>query len=1000
MNLSPDFLSELGKHFTGPIRTDAATRVLYSTDASIYQIEPLGAAIPKTQDDLIAAVELAAKYKIPILPRGSGSSLAGQAVGQALILDCSRYLDKIIEIDPEARTAKVEPGVILATLNRAAAKHGLIFGPDPASAERATMGGIIANNATGAHSIIYGMAADHLLAADVILSDGSLAVLGEMREWRIENSERQLSRYESLVTAAFDIREKYAETIKTNWPRAWRNSAGYRLNYLLPWSASRPPQWTVDRGRWTVYDSTVYGLPSTVNLASLLAGSEGTLAVMRTVTVNLVPKPKHTILGVLSYESIVAACEAVPALLERSPSAVELIPQMLIRLARSVPAYASQLGFVQGDPAALLVVEFSGDDPALLREQVKALGNAVVAESAAEQARVWAVRKVGLGIFDSRPTLARPLAFIEDCAIPVERLGEFVREVERILAAHGTEAAFYAHASAGTLHIRPMLNLKTAEGAAALRTIAEQVLALTLRVGGAMSSEHGDGLARSEWLTQTYGAEIVEAFRKLKRAADPDSLLNPKKLTDAPPMDTHLRYTPAYRAQPWQPALDFSHHNVPASFREGGLALAVEQCNGQGVCRKEGGVMCPSFQATREEQNSTRGRANLLRAMITAPTVDGGPLTVNPPSTVYRPPSVSVDAVNSALDLCLACKGCTSECPSGVDMAKLKYEFKNEYHKTHLRPLRDYLFGYFHLVSALLVPFAPLTNFAMQNPRLKALAARIFQIAPQRPFPLFSRQRTVARRTGARPSVIFLSDPFTHYVEPQVEQAAFDVLDLAGFDVQVLPVIGAGASLLSKGMIAAARRHAAQTLDALKRLDPDFSLPVLGIEPPEIYTLKNDYLSLLPARADEIKRRAEKTWLVEEWLVRAGALTGFRALNLPEGANLKFQPHCHQRAEAPAADGLPNGVNATVELLRACGYSVDVMNTGCCGMAGTFGYDAEHYELSMQVGALQVFPQVRAAGDAKIISTGAACRMQITQGTGVVVGHPLVLALQAVNRKS
>ena len=995
MSLSPDFISELRKHFTGDIRTDAATRTLYSTDASIYQIEPLGVAIPKTQDDLIAAVELAAKYKVPILPRGSGSSLAGQAVGQALILDCSRYLDKMIAIDPEARTAKVEPGVILATLNRAAAKHGLTFGPDPASAERATMGGIIANNATGAHSIIYGMAADHILASDVILSDGSLATLGEMPilessifDTRYSASDSRIS---NIVSAAYNIREKYAETIKANWPRAWRNSAGYRLNYLLPWSASQPPQWVVDRGRSTVYDSTVNGPPSAINLSTLLAGSEGTLAVMRTLTVNLMPKPKHTILGVLNYESIVAACEAVPALLERGPSAVELIPQMLIRLARSVPAYASRLGFVQGDPSALLVVEFSGDDPTLLREKARALRPDVsIAESAEAQANIWAVRKVGLGIVDSRPALARPLAFIEDCAIPVERLGEFVREVEHILAAHGTEAAFYAHASAGTLHIRPMLNLKTDEGARALRSIAEQVLALTLRVGGAMSSEHGDGLVRSEWLTQTYGAEIVEAFKSLKHAADPDALLNPKKLTDAPPMDTHLRYTPAYRAQPWKPALDFSHH--------GGLALAVEQCNGQGVCRKFDGVMCPSFQATREEQNSTRGRANLLRAMIS--TGDGRPLTVDElkRSTVYRPTSVvSPSDVNTALDLCLACKGCTSECPSGVDMAKLKYEFKNEYHKTHLRPLRDYLFGYFHWVAALMAPVAPLSNFAMTNPLLKALAARIFSIAPQRPFPLFSRQRTRARQTGTRPQVLYLSDPFGHSVEPQVEQAAFDVLDMAGFDVLVLPVSGAGASLLSKGMIAPARRHAAGVLDALARLDPAASLPVVGIEPPELYTLKNDYLALLPERSAEIKRRAEKTWLVEELLIRSGALDLWREKKLTGGEKLKFQPHCHQRAEAPAADGLPNGVNATVEVLRACGYGVDVLNTGCCGMAGTFGYDAEHYELSMQVGALQVFPQVKAAGAAQITSTGAACRMQIIQGTGVGVEHPIVLVARALN---
>ena len=975
MSLNPDFTAELRKHFTGEIRDDAAARALYSTDASIYQIEPLGVALPRTQDDLIAAVELAAKYKLPVLPRGSGSSLAGQAIGQALILDCSRYLDKILEIDPDARTARVEPGVVLSSLNRAAARHGLVFGPDPASAERATLGGVIGNNATGAHSIEYGMTADHVLEAEVVLSDGSLARFGEvpvfdhsMRGVRRSNSE---DRFSTIVSAALRIREEQAGVIKEHWPAAWRNSAGYRLNYLLPWSATRPPQWGGE-----AYPPVS---ENTLNLASLLAGSEGTLAVMRSATVRLVAKPKHTVLGVLRYESVPAACDAVPELLLQHPSAVELIPQMLIRLARSVPAYASQLGFVHGDPAALLAVEFAGDDPAVLRVKAEALGaDVLIAETKADQANVWAVRKVGLGLLDSRPTALRPVAFIEDCAIPVERLGEFVREVQRILDAHGVEAAFYAHASAGTLHIRPMLDLKSGVGVRALRSIAQEVLALTLRVGGAMSSEHGDGLVRSEWLKQTYGEEIVAAFAALKRAADPDGLLNPGKLMDAPPMDTHLRYGESYRSQAWQPALDFGH--------KGGLAGAIEHCNGQGVCRKDSGVMCPSFQATREEQNSTRGRANLLRAMISMPL-----------SQRKGNWGQAEQAAHAALDLCLACKGCSAECPSGVDMPKLKFEFMNEYHKKHLRPLRDYLFGYFNELAALMSLVPPLSNFAMQNSLLKGLAVRVFGLAPERTFPRFTgrREQAVPANTGKRPAVLFLSDAFARYVEPEVEKAAFDLLDRAGFDVRVLPVVGAGAALFSKGMIEPARRHAARLLDALARLDPQVSLPVLGVEPPELYTLKHDYRELLPARAGEIAQRVANTWLVEEFLLRAGALERWRELK-PRGENLKFQPHCHQRAEGPADDGLPAGVNATVALLQACGFTVDVLETGCCGMAGTFGFDAEHYELSMKIGALQLFPQVRAAGETKIISTGAACRMHIKHGTGVAAQHPLVLAAKMV----
>lgn len=985
MPINPDFVNELKKYFTGGIRLDLASRILYSTDASIYQIEPLGVAIPKTQEDLIAAVELAAKYKVPILPRGSGSSLAGQAIGEALILDCSRWLDNIVDINPESHTAIVEPGAILAHLNQAAAKHGLQYGPDPASAERATMGGVIANNATGAHSILYGMSADHLLSADVILSDGSLATFDDSI---LDNRTSDIEyRFANIVSAALDIREKYSEAIKQNYPKSWRNSAGYRLNYLLSWSPSAPPRWTGEN-----YPANLQ--PSTLNLATLLAGSEGTLAAIRRATVNLVSKPKHTILGVLSYQSIAEACDDVPNLLKRNPSAVELIPQMIIRLARGVPEYARQMGWVAGDPSALLVVEFSGDQPAVLKEAVRNLRrDIVIAESAEDQARVWNVRKVGLGILDSRPQSARPVAFIEDCAIPVERLGDFVREIEKILAQHKTEGGIYAHASAGTLHIRPVLNLKTAEGVGSLRSIAEQTLSLTLSLGGAMASEHGDGIARGEWLRQTYGDEVIAAMRTLKRVADPDNLLNPNKMFDAPPMDTHLRYGANYHAQAWTPAIDFS--------RNGGLVTAIEQCNGQGVCLKDTGVMCPSFQATREENNSTRGRANLLRALISQSNIE---YRISKSDIRY---SELQQSVYGALDLCLACKGCKAECPSGVDMAKLKSAFDAEYYKTHRRPSRDYLFGYFHVVAGALAQVAPLANFFMQNQFSKSISAKALQITPHRPFPKFTSRRARPKNKGGE-KVIFLSDPFARYVEPRVEQAAFDVLTALGLDVQVLPVVSAGAALISKGMLDAARRHAARLLNTLKKFDPDNSIPIVGIEPPEIYSLKNDYVDLFPARAEEISRRVSNVWLLDEFLIRSKAFNELRAANKLQNnssgpiSKIKLHPHCHQRAEGPAADGLPNGAKATVEMLRACGYDVELIDAGCCGMAGTFGYEAEHYELSMKVGELKLFPYIRESGignrESVVASTGAACRMQIEQGSGIAAEHPIVLALRAIQK--
>jgi len=1066
MSLPSAFIAELRQRFTGEIRNDLASRILYSTDASIYQIEPMGVALPRTQEDLISAVELAAKYKIPILPRGAGTSLAGQAIGSSLILDCSRWLDRIVEINADERYAVVEPGVVLSALNLASAKYGLMFGPDPASAERATMGGVIANNATGAHSILYGMTADHLLSSDIILADGSLETWDESGQSRISQT-------------LLEIRENYTDAIKTNWPLVWRNSAGYRLNYLLQWSPSKPARW----------DGEYPAVPSSFpNLAPLLAGSEGTLAIIRRARVNLVPKPQHTILAVLSYQSISEACDDVPRLLTYDPSAIELIPRMILRAAISVPAYARQMGWVAGDPAALLIIEFSGDQPQALKEAARGLdmpspslhrtrdlpsksGASVatnahgystsvrqltIAESAEDQARIWNIRKVGLGLMDSRPQPARPIAFIEDCAIPVERLGEFVREAELILNEHNTYGGIYAHASGGCLHIRPVLDVRTGAGLHSLRAIAEATFALTLRLGGSMSSEHGDGIARGEWLQKTYGDDVTRAMQMLKHAADPDNLLNPNKMFDAPKMDSNLRYDENTRSQSWTPALDFS--------RSGNFITSIELCNGQGVCRKDTGVMCPSYQATREEMHSTRGRANLLRAMISSPVSlratrfarsEATPALASgasvPSSTAgllrrlgldtllrnTRPAAPRNDmenAVAQALDLCLACKGCKAECPSGVDMAKLKYEFENQYYKSHRRHLRDYIFGYFHILAGLLSPIAPLANAMMQMPVFKNIAARVLGITPYRPFPKFSGE--IFRRSSAqngRSRVIFLSDVFSRYIEPHVERAAFDVLSKCGYDVHVLPLIGAGASLLSKGFVDAARRHARRVLDALHQADPAREAAVIGVEPPEIYMFKHDYVDLIPGRGQEIASRAAQAWLLDEYLLRSEAFSDLRvvALSHPPSPEKKattkiyFHPHCHQRAEGPAADGLPNGTNATVELLRLCGYDVELIESGCCGMAGTFGYEAEHYDLSMKIGELKLFPALRKLTPSQpppnpkvniglsskssmsdlgevpfrvegVASTGAACRMQIQQGVGVEAEHPIVLVAQAL----
>jgi Fe-S oxidoreductase/FAD/FMN-containing dehydrogenase len=842
------------------------------------------------------------------------------------------------------------------------------------------------------------MTADHLISAEVIMADGSLGTLGE-------RSTLDNSLVSSLYSAALEVREKYTNAITNHWPRTWRNSAGYRLNYLLPWSPSKPSQW---HGEYPAIN------PEHLNLAPLLAGSEGTLAVIRRAKVNLVLKPTHAILAVLSYQSIAEACDDVPRLLTHHPSAIELIPQMILHAARSIPAYARQMGWVIGDPAALLVVEFSGDQPEALIDAARKVSDVLtIAESKEDQARVWNIRRVGLGLMDSRPGSARPIAFIEDCAIPVDRLGEFVREVERIMQEHGTYGGIYAHASGGCLHIRPVLNVRIGAGLNSLRAIAEATLALTLRLGGSMSSEHGDGIARGEWLQKTYGDNLIEAMRMLKRAADPDNLLNPSKLFDAPRMDSYLRFEKEAQTRTWSPALDFS--------RSGNFVNAIELCNGQGLCRKDTGVMCPSFQATREEMHSTRGRANLLRAMISQPmslraterSEAISSLTGRLLRREERPPRNDInESVAQALDLCLACKGCKAECPSGVDMAKLKYEFENEYYKTHRRRFRDYVFGYFHTTAALAASIAPISNALIELPVFKNLIANILGVTPHRPFPNFTNKSalnltTETRRRGDK--IIFLSDPFSRYVEPHVEQAAFDVLHQCGYEVHVLPVVGAGASLLAKGFIEAAQHHARNVLDALKQIDPTSEAWVVGVEPPEVYTLKHDYLDLLPDYGEEIARRVEKTWLLDEFLLRSEKFDALRVAKkerLFKQASksltkIQFHPHCHQRAEGLAADGFPSGTKATVELLRACGYEVELLDTGCCGMAGSFGYEAEHYDLSMKIGELKLFPRLRGqrleTEDLSVIATGAVCRMHIEQGTGIKAGHSILLVRAAMN---
>jgi FAD/FMN-containing dehydrogenase/Fe-S oxidoreductase len=1017
-----DISRQVQKSIQGQVRTDLTVRMLYSTDASIYQIEPLGVIFPRVPDDLNAIVEICAAAHSPIIVRGAGSSLAGQAIGRAWIVDCSRYLNRLVKIDPESNTALVEPGLVLNSMNREAARYGLQFGPDPASAERATLGGSLANNASGAHSIRYGMSADHLLSVEAVLSDGATALLEEVD---LKEAERRLNAHShieaSLYQAALSIREHYAPAIHSRWPRAWRRASGYNLNYLLPWSPTQPPQWSAwESGAGGRVERILPYPPvsaGSINLAPLVAGSEGTLAIIRQAKIRLVPLPAHTVLAVLTYPSIADACDAVPALLELGPSAVELIPQNLIKMARSVPSFASQLSlldpiFAGGkEPPALLVVEFSGLEPGALLSQVKRLPPArlaLVADTPAMQRQVWGIRKVGLGLFLSRPGDAKPWSFIEDLAVPVERLGEFVREMDRLLAGYGISAENYGHASAGCLHIRPVINLKSLPDIETMRHLASDAVDLVIRLGGVASGEHGDGIARTEWNERQFGKEIMAAFRQLKQAADPSGILNPGKIvnlqeSDALPlMDRDLRLGADYRASGWKPEFDFQ--------KQASLEGAIELCNGAGVCRKTEGVMCPSFQATQDEMYSTRGRANLMRYMITGKFPDA---------------ETAEQTVYDALDLCLACKGCKAECPSAVDMAKLKYEFLSHFYASHQRKLRDYLFGYIEPVARLAQPFSWLVNPILASPATAWVGERFFGLSARRSLPGLSRrtlralvQRSQPENTEPVETVLFLSDAFTEYFFPQVGLAAIRVLQRAGCRVIRLPVIGAGRTLISKGLLKAARLHARKVLDAIIAADPSGQLCVVGVEPSETLSLIDEYPDLLPGDA-WVEALAQRAFNIEEFLVRPAKLRAESSANgsltprimrivnnlprnpsnqqvpIKEPTQVLLHGHCYQKARPLAADGYPVGVDANVALLKACGYQVSVVDSGCCGMAGAFGYEKEHYSLSIQVGELGLLPAVRSAGpEVLVAASGISCRSQIVDNTKKQAYHPVELVLK------
>ncbi len=939
---------------------DRMTRLLYSTDASIYQMMPVGVVFPRDTDEVAAAMSIAGKHGIPVLPRGGGNSLAGQAINHALILDFSRFMDKIIEINPGNRFVRVQPGINLGILNKRLRPHGLTFGPDPASADRATVGGVIGNNATGAHSIVYGMTHDHLLSTHIILSDGSrVRFQEEPGGW--EACARRPGMEGKIYHAVASILANYASQIKTRYPQTFRHVAGYNLQILQKQT-----------------------LP---NLSKLIVGAEGTLGIVTEACLNLVPVPKHKRLALVHFSDQRSALDAVPALLETSPSAIEVVDKMLLDLSRSQYEFKNRLSFIEGDPTMILIVEYAGANEQVLDHGIEHLRqklhrlrhkNAVVIiADESRQAEVWHMRKVGLGILMSIRGDAKPVSFIEDAAVPVEHLADYVSDLTAFSAQIGIgRMAIYGHASAGCLHIRPVINLKTTEGIHRMRLMAEKSAGLVMKYHGTTSGEHGEGIARGEFSQQLFGQELTRAFHEVKHAFDPNNLLNPHKIVDVPKMDDDflLRYGTRYQT-PYAPKETVFHFET-----YGGFSKAVEMCNGAAVCRQlEQGVMCPSFQATRDETNSTRGRANALRAAMSGLLGTDG--------------MVSEDLYH-VFDLCLSCQGCKSECPSLVDMAKLKAEFLHQYHQAHGIPLRSWLFANIGKLDKFAQPAAPLANLILGT--IAKPVFRVIGIHPSRQFPKLARQTFTAwykeHHQPAQPvstgKVLFFQDTFMEYHQPWVGKAAIKVLERAGYHPIVLTnKVDSGRPAVSKGLLDEARKLAKKNIALLAPYAKQ-GIPIVGCEPSVMAMLVSEYPDMLPG--EDAQAVAQASMLIDRFLVeeaQAGNLH-LRFDNTPR--HILFHGHCQQKANF--------GTRATREMLRMIpNCTVEETSAGCCGMAGSFGYEQEHYELSIKIAELSLAPAIRAATSETIIcAPGTSCREQIKHTTGRTARHPIEILAEAL----
>ncbi|SFR69326.1 FAD-binding and (Fe-S)-binding domain-containing protein [Halogeometricum limi] len=1012
----PGLVSDLESLVDGDVRFDTYTRQLYATDASAYEQTPVGVVMPTSTDDVVAVVEYCARREIPVLPRGGGTSLAGQTVNEAVVLDLLTHMDALIDVDADAGTATAQAGIRLGDLNGELEAHGLKFAPDPAWGDKSALGGAVGNNSTGAHSLKYGKTDYYLESAEVVLADGTVTTFGEVEvETLREEGDPTGTLEERIYAEVATILDERADDIAERYPDLKRNVSGYNLDMLVDEM----------RGERRLPDDSGVdpeSEPGTVNLARLLAGSEGTLGIVTEATVSLEPVPNTAAVALLTYDDVLDAMEDVEPILEHGPAAVEVMDDVLLGLAAETAEFRDVVGMLPDGTDSVLLVEFYAEDDDHGRQQVADLvadrvpGAATEAEpgeGAAEttqkeqyavaameahdaetRAKFWKMRKSGLPILLSRTSDAKHIAYIEDTAIPAANLPAFVADFQAILEEKGTFASYYAHAGPGVLHIRPLVDTKTVEGLETYEAIADEVTDLVVKYGGSVSGEHGDGRARTQWNRKLYGDELWATFRDLKTAFDPDWILNPGNIcgyqddeerpegaaaTRAHDMTEHLRFSPEYEFDAGlDPAMNWPNEN--------GLQGMVELCHGCGGCRgpqeTTGGVMCPTFRAAEEEIQSTRGRANMLRQAMSG--------------DLREEAQFEDEFVEEVMDLCIGCKGCLKDCPSGVDMAKMKTEVTHEYHQRNGSSLRDRLFANIDRLSELGSTLAPVSNLAAKVPGARVAMEKTLGIARERELPTFhresftdwfeSRGRAGIPEAQAESKVLFFPDTYTNFNHPEAGKAAVRALEAAGVHVRIPDgVTGSGRPPHSKGFVDLARRQARQNVDTLAPLVAD-GWDVVVVEPSDAVMFQHDYLDLLTG--DDVEAVADGTYGVMEYFDTFRLLErDVVAANAPS-RSLTYHGHCHQKSTKKD--------HHAVGVLRRAGYRVDPLDSSCCGMAGSFGYEAEHYSMSKAI-AGTLYDQVDASEGDVVVAPGASCRSQLGDREGDdEPPHPVEMLADAI----